>query len=672
MTSTEHHYSQQIDEGALIAGRYRLSRWLGLGAMGEVWAARDERLGRDVAVKLVLGDPSTDPETADRFTREAIAVARINHPNVALVYDQGEYQRHQFVVMELVTGCNLDELRGGRPMPVGAALAVAVQVSRALEAAHEVGVLHRDIKPTNIMISHDGVVKVLDFGITGFLQGAGFTERLTRTGADNLGTAAYTAPERISGRAEDRRSDLYSLGCILYLLLSGLPPFPADDSLTILHRHLHDEPTPLRRWRPELAPQLDQLVLWLLAKDPAARPSSAAIVANRLESLALVYPNADAPGEASLDDLLNATTVQPMLPFTEAGLAAGSGAGDVAAGVFPGLASNGLVPETEATTEFDFAAAEFGLEFDRDRDRDRERGRDRDRGRGGSRAASRGGGSANQPPDSDGYVKTSRKRLAPSLLLVLSVAGGLALGVVVSKQNSGGGTVGAIGAMPSADALKPTRAAAMGGASAAPMGGGAKNSANAGGGMNMGSAKASAPSSGTMGSGTGTNAGAGMGTGTGAGTGMGTGTGASTGTGTGTGTGSMTAPSTAAQAPNQGPTSNVTPNAPITPYLRYTAVVPGNGGCATLAPGQFECTIDQTDGAVVFQAASLSQVGTLDMGAQPFYCQSSGAEHTAHGRHNHWWAWTESAQGMWGWVSMVNLAGSADDQPEPGLPYCGT
>jgi protein kinase-like protein len=661
VTSTEHHYSQQIDEGALIAGRYRLSRWLGLGAMGEVWAARDERLGRDVAVKLVLGDPSTDPEIADRFTREAIAVARINHPNVALVYDQGEYQRHQFVVMELVTGCNLDELRGGRPMPVGAALAVAVQVARALEAAHEVGVLHRDIKPTNIMISHDGVVKVLDFGITGFLQGAGFTERLTRTGADNLGTAAYTAPERISGRAEDRRSDLYSLGCILYLLLSGLPPFPADDSLTILHRHLHDEPTSLRRWRPELAPQLDQLVLWLLAKDPAARPSSAAIVANRLESLALVYPNADAPGEASLDDLLNATAVHPMLPFE-----AEPGAGDVTPGSFPGLAGNlGPVPETEATTEFDFAAA-LGLDLDRgsgrirERDRDRDRGRDRGRGgtRGGSRAA---GGSAGQNADPDGFVRTSRRRLAPSLLLVLSVAGGLALGVVVSKQTSGGGTVSAIGAMPSADAAKPTRAAAMGGASAAPMGG-SKNSMNTGGGMNAGSAKPSAPGSGMTGSGAGSNTGTGSGTGTG--TGMGT--------GTGTGTGSMTNPPMASQAPFQGATSNVTPNAPITPYLRYTAVAPGSGGCVTLAPGQFECTIGQSGGAAVFQAASLTRAGTLDMGAQPFYCQSSGAEYTSHNLHNHWWAWTESAQGTWGWVSAVDLTGGADDQPEPGLPYCGT
>jgi hypothetical protein len=124
--------------------------------------------------------------------------------------------------------------------------------------------------------------------------------------------------------------------------------------------------------------------------------------------------------------------------------------------------------------------------------------------------------------------------------------------------------------------------------------------------------------------------------------------------------------------PNQGATSNVTPNAPITPYVRYTAVTPGNGGCTTLAPGQFECTVGRTGGAAVVQPASLTQTGTLDMGAQPFYCQSSGAEYTYQGLHNHWWAWTESAEGTWGWVSAVNLAGGANDQPEPGLPYCGT
>ncbi len=620
MTSTEHHYSsQQIDEGALIAGRYRLSRWLGLGAMGEVWAARDERLGRDVAVKLVLGDPTTDPETADRFTREAIAVARINHPNVVSVYDQGEYQRHQFVVMELVTGCNLDELRAGRPMPVGAALAVAVQIARALEAAHEAGVLHRDIKPTNVMVSHDGVVKVLDFGITGFLQGAGFTERLTRTGADNLGTAAYTAPERITGNQEDRRSDLYSLGCILYLLLTGLPPFPADDSLTILHRHLHDEPTAIRRWRPEIAPQLDQLVLWLLAKDPAARPASAAVVANRLESLALTYPNNEHPAEATLGDLLGATALQPMVPLTEM------------TAEFDPIAADG-----EPTSVFDLG------NIPQAPDQARKQGRDRGRGdsRGGrSRAASNGsGGSAGQPPDSDGFVKTARRHVAPSLLLVLSVAGGLALGVVVSRQTSGG-TVGAIGAMPTADAQKATHSPAMNGGQGSQMGGGAKPMTGT-----TGSAKPSAPTAGGIAS--------------------------------APASGSMTNPAMSMQPqpqpPNQGATSNVSPNAPITPYMRYTAVTPGNGGCTTLAPGQFECTIGRSGGAAVIQPASLTQTGTLDMGAQPFYCQSSGAEYTYQNLHNHWWAWTESAEGTWGWVSAVNLSGGANNQPEPGLPYCGT
>jgi serine/threonine protein kinase len=577
VTSTEHHYSQQIDEGALIAGRYRLSRWLGLGAMGEVWAARDERLGRDVAVKLVLGDPTGDPETADRFTREAIAVARISHPNVVAVYDQGEYQRHQFVVMELVTGCNLDELRGGRPMPVGAALAIGVQISRALEAAHEAGVLHRDIKPANVMVSHDGVVKVLDFGIAGFLQGAGFTERLTRTGADSLGTPAYTAPERIMGAQADVRSDLYSVGCILYVLLTGLPPFPADDSLTILHRHLHDEPTAVRRWRPEIAPEIDQLVLWLLAKDPAARPASAAIVAGRLESLAMAYPNPEITHEQTLDELFGATTATQQVPFLDLESEQG--------------ADRGNVQEPRA-----------------------------------------GRGSAKRGAEASPFVKTGRARRAPAAFLVVSVVAGLALGVVLSRQAMHStGTV--IGAMPSADALHVARTAT---ASAA------GQSANPAAGTGAGPSAANAPAGAAL---------------TSAGTGA---------------TGSTMSAAPAAKTANQAATSDVTPTGPITPYLRYTAVAPGTGGCTKLAPGQFECVVGHSGSAPVFQAGTLNQSGTLNAGPQPFYCQSSGAEHTFNGFRNHWWAWTESAQGTFGWVSTVDLGGGADDQPEPGLPFCGS
>ncbi len=574
MTSTEHHYSQQIDEGALIAGRYRLTRWLGLGAMGEVWAARDERLGRDVAVKLVLGDPQTDPETADRFTREAIAVARINHPNVVGVFDQGEFQRHQFVVMELVSGCNLDELRGGRQMPIGAALAIGVQIARALEAAHEVGVLHRDIKPANIMVSTDGVVKVLDFGIAGFLQGAGFQERLTRTGADSLGTPAYTAPERIAGGTADPRSDLYSLGCVLYVLLSGLPPFPADDSLTILHRHLHDEPTPVRRWRPEVAPEIDQLVLWLLAKDPTARPASAAVVAGRLESLAVAYPTPESTAERTL-----------------AGL-----------GLFnAGAPAPSAEPQEEPAAE----RADHG------------RGRDRSRAKGG-RGRDRGA----ENESGGGYVKAKRKRNAPMAFLIVSVAAGLALGVVLSRQ-SASGSPNVIGAMPSQDAPHAAGSTAAAGTKA------------------------------TAKPGTGTTAKGGTAT-------------------TATAGNSAAAKTSTTAAPqNQGATSNVTPNAPVTPYLRYTAPVAGNGGCVKLAPGQFECTVGRNGGAAVFQAGTLNAAGSVAMGAQPFYCQSSGAEFTHGALRNHWWAWTESAQGMFGWVPAVDLAGGANDQPEPGLPYCG-
>lgn len=551
MTSTEHFSQpQQIDEGALIAGRYRLSRWLGLGAMGEVWAARDERLGRDVAVKLVSG-ARTDPDSADRFTREAIAVARINHPNVVAVYDQGEHQRHHFVVMELVTGCNLDELRAGRPMPVGAALTVAVQIARALEAAHEAGVVHRDVKPANIMVTHDGVVKVLDFGIAGFLQaGEG-----SGGAGESLGTPAYTAPERIAGARADVRSDLYSVGCVLYTMLTGLPPFPGEDTLTILNRQVYDEPTPVRQWRPELPPEIDQLVMWLLAKDPAARPAAAAVVAGRLESLATAYPNPDGEAEPTIGDLLS------------------------------------QAPEARREGRPD------------------------------------GGGG----PGTSTMSATRRRKNLPAMFLVLSIVAGLVLGVVLSRQAAGNGPAGMVGAMPSADAI------------------------------HSGQSSGNAQAAGTPGTG--------MGAGTGTAPAMG---GASTGAAAqGHASGGASAAASGTQTPTMAAMlPKVTPVAPVSPYLRYTAVVAGTG-CVTLAAGQYECMIGRNGGAPVFQPGTLTQSGTVKQGDQPFYCQSSGAEFTHDGFSNHWWAWTESDQGTWGWVSAVDIAGGTDDQPQPGLPYCG-
>jgi eukaryotic-like serine/threonine-protein kinase len=289
------YYAGQLIEGALVAGRYRLMRWLGLGAMGEVWAARDERLGRDVAVKLLRPNTvATGEERADRFVREAIAAARINHPNVVAVYDQGEYHRHLFVVMELITGSSLDDLRLDGPMPVGSALAIATQICFALEAAHAAGVVHRDIKPANVMVTTDGRVKVLDFGIAGFMRSTTIIDKITRhTGI--MGTPAYMAPEQVLGQQADARSDLYSLGCVLYALLTGAPPFDTGSSLDIMDHHVHKTPEPMSRRRFGIPPEIDQLVLWLLAKDPARRPKTAAVVAGRLEHLAASYARSVPP-----------------------------------------------------------------------------------------------------------------------------------------------------------------------------------------------------------------------------------------------------------------------------------------------------------------------------------------------------------------------------------------
>jgi len=256
----------------VIAGRYILQEVLGTGGMATVWRGRDQVLGRDVAVKVLSPQYAADPGFVARFKREARHAAGLSHPRLVTVFDSGIDGTFPFIVMELVAGRTLRQVldQTGR-LAAGEAVGIAAAVCEALEVAHAAGVVHRDIKPANIVLAGGGEVKVLDFGIAR----ADGADGGTRTQAV-LGTAAYLSPEQASGHPAGPRSDLYSLGCVLFEMLTGAPPFSAESAVGLAYRQVHDDPGPPSARRPGLPERLDQITARLLAKDPAARPASAA------------------------------------------------------------------------------------------------------------------------------------------------------------------------------------------------------------------------------------------------------------------------------------------------------------------------------------------------------------------------------------------------------------
>ncbi len=266
----------------MIQDRYRLLEVIGRGGMGEVWRARDESLGRGVAVKCLrpLGphhDPSHAGVLRERFRREARVAAGLQHRGVTVVHDFGEADGALFLVMELLEGRNLSQLlldNDHRPLPVEEVVDIAGQVASALAYTHQQGIVHRDLKPANIMRTADGTVKICDFGIARFGQGTGRTSRLTHAGIA-MGTPHYMSPEQIVGGEVDRRGDLYSLGCVLYEIATGAPPFDHDDAWAVLVGHRDTTPEPLRHHRPELPGYFEEIVLGLLAKEPEDRPDDA-------------------------------------------------------------------------------------------------------------------------------------------------------------------------------------------------------------------------------------------------------------------------------------------------------------------------------------------------------------------------------------------------------------
>jgi serine/threonine protein kinase len=257
----------------LVAERYRLGDPLGRGGMGEVYRATDEVLDRKVAIKLLL--PVRESLAAEeRFLREARAAAMISDPHVVAALDFGKHGDGYFLAMELVEGRSVsEELRTHGPLPPDRAVDIVRQAAAGLAAAHRHGLVHRDIKPGNLLLTSDGRVKVADFGIVRF---ADTTTTLTATG-QIVGTTQFLAPERALGRTAEAASDVYALGCVLYQLVTGHPPFVADDPTAIMYQHVEMTAARPSVLRPQLAGELEDLLYWMLAKDPNHRPTASQV-----------------------------------------------------------------------------------------------------------------------------------------------------------------------------------------------------------------------------------------------------------------------------------------------------------------------------------------------------------------------------------------------------------
>ncbi|WP_329238784.1 serine/threonine protein kinase [Actinoallomurus sp. NBC_01490] len=365
-----------IEPGLELGGRYRVEERIGAGGMGDVWRGVDLRLRRPVAIKVLPAELATDESAVERFRREAETTAALQHPGITVTFDIDEHRDGQdrliFLVMELLTGRDLGTVlaREPRGVPIELAVSLTAQAADALAAAHSRGIVHRDIKPANLFLLDDGRVKLCDFGIARLSD----STQLTASGS-YIGTPLYMAPEQFRGERLDARSDLYSLGCVLYELLVGSPPFDSGENpAAIMYRHLNETPAPPRSRRPDVPDHLDRLTLDLLAKDPAARPQSAPAVVAALRGQA-AGPRSPAAPATTADWAPNhrfpsdATTRQDAPPATvgnsrpkrgrRVGLVVGVGAAVVAlaAGTAVALTWDGKPPPKPGPTPTRSAAS---------------------------------------------------------------------------------------------------------------------------------------------------------------------------------------------------------------------------------------------------------------------------------------------------------------------------
>jgi serine/threonine-protein kinase len=282
--------------------------------MGEVWEADDTVLGRRVALKVLVEELAADKRATRRFVREARAAARLTHPKVARVYDFGRDGGAPFLVMELLEGETLADRLADGPLPPAEAARIVASVADALDAAHQLGIVHRDVKPANVMLTRVGDVKVMDFGIA-----AAADETHSTTGSGLYATVAYVAPERVAGVPATPASDVYSLGAVLYELLCGRAPFTASTPALVAQAHLHDPPPPVRQLAPWVPPRLAEAAEAALAKDPARRPSSAAAFAARLRSAARLPAAPPEPGPRPAAGLESGEGPEPTRAMPAAG-----------------------------------------------------------------------------------------------------------------------------------------------------------------------------------------------------------------------------------------------------------------------------------------------------------------------------------------------------------------
>ena len=298
----------------LIANRYELGSVVGSGGMSVVYSATDTLLGREVAVKMLRSELARDANFRERFRREAQNAGRLNHPAIVAIYDTGETlhndQSTPYIVMELVKGRNLkDIVADGGPLSPDEAATTLIPVCEALQVSHDAGIVHRDIKPANVMITNTGVVKIMDFGIARALDDV--TSHMTQTSAV-IGTAQYLSPEQARGKPVDGRSDLYALGCLMYDIMVGHPPFDGDTPFAVAYQHVQEDPTPPSEFIPDLSPtaalNVDAVVLTAMAKHPGDRYQTAVEMAADLQRLeknlvtmaARQYVDHDPEGAASL------------------------------------------------------------------------------------------------------------------------------------------------------------------------------------------------------------------------------------------------------------------------------------------------------------------------------------------------------------------------------------
>jgi tRNA A-37 threonylcarbamoyl transferase component Bud32 len=283
--------SSRYRPGTVIDGRYEVTRLLGRGGMAEVYLAHDRLLDRPVAVKVLREHLSGDDRLLTRFRREARAAAGLSHRNIVAVHDVGVDGDAPFIVMELVRGRTLsDVLTEQGPFPSDRVAEIGEAAARGLEVAHQAGIVHRDVKPGNVMLTGDGEVKLLDFGIANAVRWT----RITDTPAVQ-GTAEYMAPEQIRGEGADRRSDIYALGVVLYEMATGRPPFGGDTPLAIAYRHIEEAPPPPQAVRPDLPDGLSSILLRCLAKQPADRYGRAEDLAADLRRFRAGEPPSTAP-----------------------------------------------------------------------------------------------------------------------------------------------------------------------------------------------------------------------------------------------------------------------------------------------------------------------------------------------------------------------------------------